>query len=38
MAHSYFDDEEQNDGIDPEIKKELCNNETILPENTIFEG
>lgn len=34
----YFEEEDEKNKIDPEIKEELNNNEAILPENAIFEG
>mmetsp|Transcript_11308 Transcript_11308/g.19035 ORF Transcript_11308/g.19035 Transcript_11308/m.19035 type:complete len:208 (+) Transcript_11308:313-936(+) len=45
MNHSYFDDydmdgneKKDEEKIDPEIEKELNDNEAILPDNSIFEG
>ena len=43
--HSYFDDYDEDgnvknddDGVDPEVKQELQNNDALLPDNAMFEG
>ena len=37
MAAAYYDDDKK-DEIDPAVRQELTNNETLLPDNQEFEG
>ena len=38
MAAAYYDDDKKENEIDPAVKKELTNNENLLPDNNQFEG
>jgi hypothetical protein len=37
MAAAYYDDDKK-DEIDPAVRKELTDNENLLPDNKEFEG